>query len=178
MRKHTTLLAVLLITAGAAAQTTTNDSINRMVLVESTYTPIIAGAVKRNFIPEEVEPSMKKETIVYANESVPISRFARTPRIAESASIAHTTNHPGYLHLGYGNYNNLDGLAAYSLRFKENHALTMNAYINGWNGKLKGYDNTRWRSSLYDMGLNADYRLLLGKAELSASINGAYHNYN
>lgn len=178
MRKHTTLLAVLLITAGAAAQTTTNDSINRMVLVESTYTPIIAGAVKRNFIPEEVEPSMKKETIVYANESVPISRFTRTPRIAESASIAHTTNHPGYLHLGFGNYSNLDGLAAYSLRFKERHALTMNTHINGWSGNIKSYDDAQWHSSLHDMGLNADYRLLLGKAELTVGLNGAYHNYN
>lgn len=178
MRKHITLLAALLITAGAAAQTTSNDSINRMVLVESTYNPIIAGAVKRNFIPEEVEPSMKKETIVYANESVPINRFARTPRIAESASIARVTNHPGYLHLGFGNYNNLDGLAAYSLRFKERHALTMNAHINGWSGNIKSYDNTQWHSSLHDMGINADYRLLWGKAELTAGINGAYHNYN
>lgn len=179
MKKHITLLTTaLLIAMGAVAQTSTNDSINRMVLVESTYNPIIAGAVKRNFIPEEMEPSMKKETIVYADESMPISRFARTPRMAESSTITHNTNYPGYLHLGFGNYSNLDGLAAYSLRFKERHALTFGAHANGWSGNISTGDNSKWHSNLHDMGLKANYRLLMGRTELTAGVNGAYYSYN
>ncbi len=179
MKKHITLLStVLLIAMGTAAQTNTNDSINRMVLVESTYNPIIAGAVKRNFIPEEMEPSMKKETIVYADESLPISRFARTPRMIESSTIANNTNYPGYLHLGFGNYSNLDGLAAYSLRIKEHHALTLGAHANGWNGYINTGNNSKWHSNLHDMGLKADYHLLMGRTELTAGVNGAYYSYN
>lgn len=179
MKKHITLLTTaLLIAMGAVSQTSTNDSINRMVLVESTYNPIIAGAVKRNFIPEEMEPSMKKETIVYADESMPISRFSRTPRMAESSTITHDTNYPGYLHLGFGNYSNLDGLAAYSLRFKERHALTFGAHANGWSGNISTGDNSKWHSNLHDMGLKANYRLLMGRTELTAGVNGAYYSYN
>ena len=178
MKKHIILLTILISAIGVTAQTSRNDTINRMVLVESTYNPVIAGAVKRNFIPGEMEPSMRKETIVYADESMPISRFARIPHTVQGATIAHKTKRPGYLHLGFGNYNNINGLGAYSCQFKERHALVMNAHIDGWSGNLQYDDKNWWHSNLHDIGLNVDYRLLLGKAKLTAGINGAYYDYN
>ena len=60
MKRYIALVPVLLAATIGISQTA-NDTINRMVLVESTYNPIIVGAVKRNFIPEEVKPSMNKE---------------------------------------------------------------------------------------------------------------------
>ena len=107
MKRYIILLTTLLATLGAASQNA-NDTINRMVLVESTYNPIIAGAVKRNFIPEEIEPSMKKETIVYADESVPEQYFERMPRMVQSAYMPSQTQWPGYVHLGLGNNFNFD----------------------------------------------------------------------
>ena len=62
MKRYTTSLIALALVAGAIAQTPA-DTINRMVLVESTYNPIIAGAVKHSFIPEEVKPNVKKEAV-------------------------------------------------------------------------------------------------------------------
>ena len=56
MKRYSTMLIALVLVAGAMAQTPA-DTINRMVLVESTYNPIIAGAVKHSFIPEEVKPN-------------------------------------------------------------------------------------------------------------------------
>ena len=45
-----TLLASLSVVATGVAQTSAhNDTINRMVLVESTYNPVVAGAMKRGF---------------------------------------------------------------------------------------------------------------------------------
>ena len=115
MKKYILLLPLLLASTIGASQTA-NDTINRMVLVESTYNPIITGAVKRNFIPEEVKPSMNKEQIVYASENVDLTNFDREAKLAEAATIAPEKGYQGYVHLGYGNYNNLDVLAAYKFR--------------------------------------------------------------
>ena len=177
MKRYIILLTTLLATLGAVSQNA-NDTINRMVLVESTYNPIIAGAVKRNFIPEEIEPSMKKETIVYADESVPVQYFERMPRMVQSASMPRQTQWPGYVHLGLGNKLNFDGLAAYGLHFKERHHLTFGAHADGWQGKFKTDGEERWHSSLYDLGLDVDYKLLLGNATLTAGIEGSHYRYN
>lgn len=177
MKRYITLLTVLLTTVVGMAQAS-NDTINRMVLVESTYNPIIAGAVKRNFIPEEVKPSLNKEKVVYADENVGLTHFDRKAQPAQIVDITPEKSTPGYAHLGYGNYNNLSGLAAYKLRFGENSDLAMRANIDGWNGILKTNDNTPWRSHLYDMGLGADYSMRLGNAALNAGVHAAYYNYN
>ena len=81
-----TLLPMLLITAIGIAQTN-NDTINRMVLVESTYNPIIVGAVKRNFIPEEVRPSMNREKVVYADENIDLTNFDREAQPAQVIKV-------------------------------------------------------------------------------------------
>ena len=153
------------------------DTINRMVLVESTYNPIITGAVKRNFIPEEVKPSMNREKVIYANENVDLTNFNRQAQPAQAVAIASEKGYQGYAHLGYGNYNNLDGLAAYRYH-RGNNDLSLKAHADGWNGKLRLDDNTRWRSHLYDLGLEADYNTLLGNTALNAGIYATYYNYN
>ena len=100
-RKYITALSALLVAAIGVAQTA-NDTINRMVLVESTYNPIIVGAVKHNFIPEEVKPSMNKEEVVYANENVDLTNFDREAQPAQVIEVAPEKGTPGYVHLGYG----------------------------------------------------------------------------
>lgn len=177
MKRYITLLSVTLATIAGMAQTT-NDTINRMVLVESTYNPIIAGAVKRSFIPEEVKPTMNKEEIVYADKNVDLTNFDRKAKPAKAVEVAPDKGTPGYAHVGYGNYNNFSTLAAYKLQFGKNGDLAINAHADGWNGNLKLDDNTKWRSHLYDMGLHADYSILLGKAAVNAGTHGAYYNYN
>lgn len=177
MKRHIIILSMLLVAIAGIAQTT-NDTINRMVLVESTYNPIIASAVKRNFIPEEVKPTMGKEEIVYADENVPLSNFAREAQPARVAGIIPEKGTLGYAHLGYGNYNNLNGLAAYKWQFGANHSLALKAHVDGWNGNLKCDDDSKWRSHLYDTGLNADYKVSLGKVLLSVGAQAVYYNYN
>ena len=176
MKKYILLLPLLLASTIGASQTA-NDTINRMVLVESTYNPIITGAVKRNFIPEEVKPSMNKEQIVYASENVDLTNFDREAKLAEAATIAPEKGYQGYVHLGYGNYNNLDGLAAYKFR-RGNSDLALKAHADGWNGKFRLDDNTQWRSHLYDLGAEADYNVQLGSTALNAGAYATYYHYN
>lgn len=172
-----TLLPMLLITAIGIAQTN-NDTINRMVLVESTYNPIIVGAVKRNFIPEEVRPSMNREKVVYADENIDLTNFDREAQPAQVIKVLPEKGTPGYAHLGYGNYNNISGLAAYRWQFASNSDLTLRGHIDGWSGKFRLSDDTRWRSHLYDMGINADYSKLLEKASLNVGAHVKHYNYN
>lgn len=174
-----TLLASLSIMATGVAQTSAhNDTINRMVLVESTYNPVVAGAMKRNFIPEESEPSMKSEAIVYADESIPVARFERIPQHAEAVQPYSEKGRPGYVHLGYGSHNNLNGLAAYQWAINKNNALALDARMDGWNGNIRRDDDARWRSYLYDMSLGARYSLKLGRAALDADISAARYAFN
>ena len=177
MKRYITLVPMLLVAALGMAQMA-NDSINRTVLVESTYNPIIAGAVKRSFIPEEVKPSMNREEVVYANENVDLTSFERTVKKAALAEVAPEKGLPGYAHLGYGNYNNLAALAAYRWNINTSHALAFKAHADGWNGKYKLDDGAQWRSHRYDLGLDADYTALLGEATLGVGLRGAYHNYD
>ena len=177
MKRYISLLQMLFVALIGVAQTA-NDTISRMVLVESTYNPIIVGASKRNFIPQEVKPSMTKEQVVYADENVDLTNFDRQAQPAQVVDVAPEKGVPGYAHLGYGNYNNLSGLAAYKWNFGGNHSLALKAHADGWNGKLKLDDGTKWRSRLYDTGLNADYKVWLGTTAVNVGAHATYYNYN
>ena len=168
----------MLLAAALGIAQTANDTINRMVIVESTYNPIIAGAVKRTFIPEEVKPSMNREEVVYANENVDLTNFDRTAKKAALAEVAPEKGLPGYAHLGYGNYNNLSALAAYKWNINADNALAIKGHTNGWNGKYCLSDGTRWHSYYYDMGLNADYDMKLGNIALNAGAHLNHYTYN
>lgn len=180
MKIHITLLLSVLSAATIAAHpVASSDTINRTVLVESTYNPIIAGAVKRNFIPEVIEPSMKKETIVYAADGQPITRFERIPDAVKAADIEQEKLLPGYLHLGYGNYNNFSGLATYKFNLDANNSLSLNGHATGWDGKYNTpYTDSPWRSYMRDMGVDATYRLHMGSADLSIGLSGVNYAYN
>ena len=177
MKRNISLLPMLLAAAIGIAQNA-NDTINRMVLVESTYNPIIAGAVKHNFIPEEVKPSVNKEEVVYAEEGIGLTHFDRQAQTAKAVDVASEKGTPGYAHLGYGNYNNLSALAAYKLQLGERSGLALKAHADGWNGNLKLVENIKWRSYLNDVGLDADYTMQLDKATLNAGVGVADYTYN
>lgn len=155
-----------------------NDTINRMVLVESTYNPIIAGAVKHNFIPEEVKPMVSKEQVVYAEEGMALTYFDRMAQPAQAVDVAHDKGTKGYAHLGYGTYNNLSALAAYKLQMDKHSDLILKAHADEWNGKFRLSGNDKWHSYLYDIGINADYTLKLDKATLDAGVNATNYTYN
>lgn len=176
-KRHITLLTIVFSATISMAQVI-NDTINRMVLVESTYNPIIAGAVKRNFIPEEVKPTMNKEQIVYAEENVDLTNFDREAKPAHAVAITPEEGTSGYAHLGYGNYNNLRAMGAYKFRIDERNDWAIKANIDGWSGKLKLDDNTKWPSRLYDMGLETDYTTRLGDVALTVGAHATYYNYN
>lgn len=182
MNRTISILSTLLIATTTVAQTLSGDTINRTVLVESTYNPIVTHAVKRNFIPDEVEPSMNRTAIVYADKAMPIARLQHTALPVEKVGLAQSYSNPGYLHLGYGAYNNLDALAAYRFRFNENNTLTLRAGADGWSGQYDKIttpeEDDRWDSYLYRGNIDARYRLNYGSGELGVSLTGGYSTFN
>lgn len=175
-KRYISILSAIFVAVATMAHT--GDTISRTVIVESTYTPIIINAVKRNFIPGEIEPSIKKGAIVYANEGMPITLFERTALPVTKAAIAQEKKLPGYIHLGYGSRNNLDGLATYNLKFGQRHSLSVKAGITGWNGSFNITDEDSWHSHLYNAMADIDYRLTLDKHELGATINTGNRWFN
>lgn len=182
MNRTISILSALLIATASVAQTLSGDTINRTVLVESTYNPIVVSAVKRNFIPDEVEPSMNRAAIVYADKAMPIARLQRTALPVEKVGVAQSNNTPGYLHLGYGGYNDLDALAAYRFQFNENNTLMLKVDADGWAGwydKITSRDDDEdWYSYLYRGNLDARYRLNYGSGELGVGLLGGYSTFN
>lgn len=178
MKRYISILSVLLTASVAVAQTVPGDTINRTVLVESTYNPIVTSAVKRNFIPDEVEPSINRAAIVYAEKAMPITRLQHDALPTEKVTLAQEKNFPGYLHLGYGNLNNLDGLAVYHWQMNKKNSLSLNANVNGWNGNLLTQDDEWWSSHLYRAEADARYRLTYNRGELGVGVNAEYSAFN
>ncbi len=178
MKRYFSILSVLLTATVAVAQTVPGDTINRTVLVESTYNPIVTSAVKRNFIPDEVEPSINRTAIVYADKAMPITRLQHQALPTDKVAIAQEKGFPGYLHLGYGNSNNLDGLAAYYLQINKNNSLSLNANVNGWNGNLLTEDDEWWASHFYRADADVRYRLTYNRGELGVGFNAGYSAFN
>ena len=178
MKRYISILSVLLTATIAVAQTVPGDTINRTVLVESTYNPIVTSAVKRNFIPDEVEPSINRAAIVYADKAMPITRLQHQALPTEKVAIEQEKVFPGYLHLGYGNLNNLDGLAAFHWQMNAKNSLSLNANVNGWNGNLLTQDEKWWSSHLYRTEADARYRLTYNRGELGVGVNVGYSAFN
>lgn len=178
MKRYFSILSVLFAATIAVAQTVPGDTINRTVLVESTYNPIVTNAVKRNFIPEEVVPSINRTAIVYADKAMPLTRLQHKALPTEKVAIEQYKGLPGYLHLGYGNSHNLDGLAAYHWLMNEKHSLSFNADIDGMNGNIKTQDDDWWSSYLYRGNADIRYRFTYDQGELGAGFTTGFNAFN
>ena len=138
------------------AQTEATDTITRNVLVESVYNPILATSEKRSFLPEERTPIEHKENIVYAESAYHGIAYDIMPVRLDGVQFNKNDIRNGYLHLGYGNYNNVDALASYVFKVKDNGRLALGGSVEGWNGSIP-YDKINWHSNLHDMNLKLAY---------------------
>lgn len=175
MKKIIPLLLLALTYANTWAQ---NDTISRMVLVESTYKPIVGKAEKRHFVPDEMTPSMEKEPVVYLHEVSTLNNLSRNPLPPKSYTLDKATPLPGLVQLGFGNYNSIKALAYYRHQFNPQQALSTNAFLDGWSGKIKQLDDTRWHSSMHKYGVHLNYWHQLGEAKLHIHTGAESYRYN
>ncbi|MGL5261708.1 MAG: TonB-dependent receptor [Bacteroides sp.] len=180
MKKIHILSALFLgLGASAFAQTTPNDTtMNRTVVVEREYNPIIQGASKVNVLPEVEEPSMSQKEVEYELNSVPAQAVPISLVKPFVAKEYEARTWPGYLRLGAGNLGNIDARGHYTFQFNERDQLSLDVSSWGMNGKLKYADDVKWKTRYYRTEGSMLYRHQFDQLDLSVFANMGVHNFN
>ena len=172
-----TLLASVLTTS---AQTNPNDTIlNRTVVVEKEFNPIIQGASKVNVLPKVEEPTITAKNVEYAQEAIPANAVPVALVKPLLAKEFEANSLPGYLRLGYGNYGNLDARAHYTFKLSSKDLLGIDFSALGMNGKLDNpFSNDKWKSRYYKAGGVLDYKHQFERLDLRLFMGMGVHNFN
>ena len=177
------ILCVTLLSFGlnAYSQVIQQDTtLNRTVVVEKEYNPIIQGASKVNVLPKVEEPSITQKQVEYAFES----KSARTVPIALIKPFVgkefEPKTLPGYLRLGYGNYGNLDARGHYTVLLTPQDLLSFDISAVGMNGKLEQLytDASKWKARYYKTTGGVKYKHQFDLVDMTVFGNMGVHNFN
>ena len=166
------------------AQTQQKDTtLNRTVVVEQEYNPIIMDAAKVNVLPKVEEPVVNKKEVEYAVSSTPASNIPAGTMQAYTGKETQATSHPGYVRLGYGNYNNLDAYANYLFRLSDRDKLNVNFNMVGMKGTLDmpSYRTSKpdeWDAFYYRTRAGIDYLHQFNRMNLNIAGHFGLSNFN
>ena len=176
--KRNCILLLTLIPATLTAQTAAKDSLlNRTVVVEQEYNPEIMDASKINRLPQVETPSVPKQAIEYSLRTNPITSF-QTYQPLETYALQESETAPqrGYVRIGYGNRNNLDGRISYAFRLSSKDELSVSGNIRGMKGNLKFPSIGKAKHHDYRTRIGLDYRHFFSTSEMNLS--GHWHLLN
>lgn len=164
------------------AQTNKNDStLNRTVVVEREYNPIVEGTTKVNVLPKVVEPNITPKKVEYDLVAVQPKSYAValvSPMVAiEQEELAKK----GYLRFGFGNYGNLDGRAHYTFMISPKDRLTVDFSSYGMNGKLDQYytdTKSKWNAFYYRTQGSLAYEHKFDAAVMKLFASYKVNNFN
>ncbi|EJX09209.1 TonB-dependent receptor [gut metagenome] len=174
-------LAACLPTALQAQTTHTKDTtMNRTVVVEQEYNPLIMDASKVNVLPKVAEPTVSKKQVEYATTFFPVTTVPPGLINPYSGKEVQPSTTPGYVRTGYGNRGNLDVLANYLFRFSKNDQLNVRFQMDGMNGKLElpFLADAKWNAFYYRTRANVNYIHQFNKVDLNLGGNFGLSNFN
>lgn len=174
--KKIALTALGAIFASLTFAQTVKDTLNAVVNVENEYNPIIVKVTKQSFTPQIEQTSGNTPLdLVFARKATPFEQFLSN-RDLSSLLPGQPKTSDGYARLGYGNCNNTDLKAAYTLATGKNSKLDMFASLTGYKCDIEALKkNSRdWESRFYETWLTADYTHSF--APLTMKISGAVNN--
>ena len=172
-------LVSLGMSAVTSAQTTPKDTLlNRTVVVEREYNPIIQGASKVNVLPQVEEPTLSKKEVEYVLSSMPAQAVPVSLVKPFVAKEYEPGNYPGYLRLGLGNYGNIDGRGHYTFKMTKRDQLSLDVSSWGMNGKLKYADELKWSTRYYRTEGGLKYKHQFDLADLAIWAGLGVHNFN
>ena len=134
-----TLLGIVFIGLPAVVQAQTqpkDTTVNRTVVVEQQYIPDIMDANKVNVLPKVEEPTVSKKAVEYATFASPAQTIPASTMQPYTGKETRRNATPGYVRVGYGNYNNLDLFGNYLFNFSDKDRLNVNFQMDGMKGKL------------------------------------------
>ncbi len=173
-------MAIALLSTSAQAQKQQKDTtMNRTVVVEQEYTPLIMDAAKINVLPQLEEPTVNKETVSYATTPAPATQIPATTMQPYMGKETRQTGKQGYARVGYGNYGNLDLTGNYLFHLTDRDRLNLGANVNGMDGKLDipGSDAS-WNAYYYRTKVGADFGHQFDKVDLNVGADFGLSNFN
>ena len=173
------LAACLLLPAALRAQTQQPDTtLNRTVVVEQEYAPLIRDAAKVNALPRVEEPEITPRPVEYDAAPAPATQIPADTLQAFSAQEQLRRATPGYLRVGYGNYNNLDVRANYLFLFGQRDRLNVTFAMDGMNGELETGDPAYlWDAFHYHTRAALDYTHRFDRVSLNAAGHFGLRNF-
>ncbi|WP_455584067.1 TonB-dependent receptor [Bacteroides sp.] len=177
-------MAFIALSSTAQAQTQPKDTtLNRTVIVEQEYNPIIMDASKVNVLPKVEELAVNKKEVEYAISSTPASDIPAGTMQAYTGKETQPVSKPGYVRLGYGNDNNLDAYANYLFRLSGRDKLNVNFNMTGMNSTLDmpSYRTSKpykWDAFYYRTRANVDYLHQFGRIDLNVAGHFGLSNFN
>ena len=174
----TLLLSTCALTANA--QTQPNDTtMNRVMVVETEYTPEIMDAQKINILPEIVPTVVTKKEVEYAIIASPATEVpieTLQPLIVNEKAPRPKT---GFVRLGAGNYGNVDVMANYLFLITPQDKLDLFFQLDVMKGKLD-QDNTteRWKSHYYRTRAAVNFTHQFEKVDFNIAANFWVSNFN
>lgn len=179
MKKKSFIIAsaLLAIPFGIGAQTADNDTINRTVLVESVYNPVLSSSEKRSFLPEEEPVTTVRETVTYSENYLEPTVWKREPFAPGSMQLTPSGPRYGYARLGYGTFNVVDAEGVAHFALGQNDGIDVGISGEGWKGKVP-YGDDRWDGHQRSIDARVNY-IHTGNTSVCASLDfGTYgHNY-
>ena len=127
-------------TLGASAQQAATDStMNREMVIERAYNPIVRDAEKITRMPEVETPQANKIKVKYAESQMDGSSQTELTTL-DVGSVNTSYNFDkrrGYLKIGAGNYMNIQGLAGYRFLDSDADILGVELQHRSTNGKIR-----------------------------------------
>lgn len=141
-------------TISVVAQTHKNDTtLNRTVVVEREYNPIIENGTKVNVLPEVIEPNITPKKVEYDLVAVQPTSYSVALVAPIVAKEIEERVKLGYMRLGIGNYGNLDARAHYTFLMTPKDKLVFDFTSYGMSGKLDqtslATNKDKWNSFYY-----------------------------
>lgn len=178
------ILSATLCLASAAlmqAQTQPADTtVNRTVVVEQEYNPLINDARKMNVVPKVEPVSVEKRAVQYDATLMPAATIPATDMDAYQGKETTAKAQPGYVRLGYGNNNNLDVAAHYGFRWGENDFLNTSFSLDGFAGDLKMSKDrpTEWEHRDFRTRAAVDYTHRFRRLDFNTAAHFGLRNFN
>lgn len=149
------------------------DSLNAVVNVENDYAPVVTKATKKGFTPQtEQEFNNTPLALEFSQKATPFKGFT-SERDVKELLPGQETSLPGYVRLGYGTGNNVDGKVSYQYNITERDNVKAMASIEGFSSQIDG-PVSKWNSRMFNSWVSADYSHRFDKILLG--INGNFEN--
>lgn len=173
--KKSILLAVAIAVSGTLfAQ---KDSLNAVINVENDYTPVVTKANKKGFTPQTEQATGNTPLeLEFSQKATPFKGFTSERDIVELLPTQ-KQGLPGYVRIGYGTGNNVDGKISYQYDITKRDNIKAMASIEGFSSEIDG-PVKKWDSRMFNSWVSTDYQHRFDNLILGASANFGNNVFN